>query len=78
LLDLNQRSHFISLCSLSLSSGDIIPRNDIEIAYSCLVIFIGAVTFGYIISNVSNIIQIEDDADTKIRDKSQSTRGEEG
>ena len=35
-------------------------------------IFIGAVTFGYIISNVSNIIQIEDDADTKIRDKSSS------
>ena len=31
--------------------GDIVPRNEGEMAYSCVVIFIGAVTFGYIISN---------------------------
>lgn len=49
--------------------GDIVPRNDYEMAYACIVIFIGAVSFGYIISNVSSIIQIEDDTDTKIRGK---------
>jgi CRP-like cAMP-binding protein len=49
--------------------GDIVPRNSYEIAYACCVIFTGSIVFGYIISNVSHIIAIEDDTDTKIKDK---------
>jgi len=52
--------------------GDITPRNSVEIGYACIVIFIGSITFGYIISNVSSIIAIEDDTDTKIKLKIQS------
>jgi len=49
--------------------GDIVPRSQVEIVWACIVVFVGAVSFGYVISNVSSIIGIDDDADTKTKNK---------
>jgi hypothetical protein len=38
--------------------GDIIPVNDAEVGFASFVMFVGAVSFGYIIGNVSSIIRL--------------------
>lgn len=31
--------------------GDVTPRTDVEVAWTCIVMFVGTCTFGYIIGN---------------------------
>lgn len=49
--------------------GDITPISIAEVVYTCGIVFVGAIAFGYIIGNVSTIIAAEDETSRRIRDR---------
>ena len=49
--------------------GDVVPHTTLEIVWTCVVMFIGTCTFGYIIGNVTSLITHEDETAVLIRDK---------
>ena len=49
--------------------GDVIPYTTLELVWTCVVMFVGTCTFGYIIGNVASLITHEDETAVLIRDK---------
>jgi hypothetical protein len=49
--------------------GDVTPFTQTERIFLCFIMLVGAISFGYTISNVAALISLEDDTGRKIRDK---------
>ena len=54
--------------------GDIHPLTELEIAFTVLLMFVGAIAFGYIVGHVSSLVAHEDETSRQIRQKSRQVK----
>jgi hypothetical protein len=54
--------------------GDYTPHKNSEILVTIAVMFLGTCSFGYIIANITNLIEREDEAQLMLREKIASVR----
>ena len=54
--------------------GDYAPHKNFEIVVTIAVMFLGTCSFGYIIANITNLIEREDEAQLMVREKISSVR----